>query len=163
MTGPIQNTGKIATIDSSFCVAAGILVLHDFGVYGQSLIKNRGQYWPNHVPGQEIEDHLKDKPLGHAETYKLSFNGKEFLIHCQKDDSYVTKIMSTHRLVTAVENHTTYCFIDGEWTSFHYVDPMSCHNHSKHWIDDVNNCRHDPIELEDVWTTKWWSMQQQVK
>ena len=31
-----------------------------------------------------------------------------------------------------------------------------CHNHAKHWVDDVNNRRHDPIGLGDVWGTKWW-------
>ncbi len=42
MTEPIHNTRKIVIMDSGFCVAAGILALHDFGVYGQSLIKKRG-------------------------------------------------------------------------------------------------------------------------
>ncbi len=160
MTEPIHNTGKIVTMDSGFCVAAGILALHDFGVFGQSLIKKRGQYWPKHVPGQEIDDHMKDKPLGHAETYKQFIDGKEFMIHCQKDDTYVTKIMSTHGLVTAVEDHTTYRFIDGEWKTFHYAKPMSHHSRSKHWVDDVNNRRHDRIGLEYVWATKWWPMRQ---
>jgi hypothetical protein len=27
-------------------------------------------------------------------------------------------------------------------------------------VDDVNNCRHDPIGLEETWGTKWWAMQQ---
>ncbi|KAL7461168.1 hypothetical protein ACHAXS_001596 [Conticribra weissflogii] len=57
MTKPIHNTGKIVTMDSGFCVAAGILALHHFGVYGQALIKKRGWYWPKHVPGDEIEDY----------------------------------------------------------------------------------------------------------
>ncbi len=94
-------------MDSGFCVAAGILA------WAATDQKER-VIWPKHVPGQEIEDHLKDKPLGHAETYTQSIDEKEFLIHCQKDDSYVTKIMSTLKLVTAVENHTTYSFIYGE-------------------------------------------------
>jgi hypothetical protein len=32
---------------------------------------------------------------------------------------------------------------------------LSRHNHSKHWVDDVDNRRHDPIGLEQVWHTKW--------
>ncbi len=39
MTKPIHNTGKIVTTDSGFCVAAGILVLHHVGVYGQALME----------------------------------------------------------------------------------------------------------------------------
>ena len=33
---------------------------------------------------------------------------------------------------------------------------MSHHTHAKHWMDDINNRRHDPIGLEEVWATKWW-------
>ncbi len=124
MTKPIHNTGEIVTMDSGFCVAAGILALHHVGVYGQALIKKQGQYWPKHVPGNEIEEHMRDKDLGYVETYKQSIDGKNFLVHCQKDTDYVTRIMSMHGLVVQ-ENHTTYCFIDGEWRSFKYVEPMS--------------------------------------
>ena len=40
--------------------------------------------------------------------------------------------------------------------SFKYTEPISRHNNAKHWVDDVNNRRHAPIGLEDVWATKWW-------
>jgi len=41
MTKPIHNTGRVVSMDSGFCVTAGILAMHDHGVYGQSLIKKR--------------------------------------------------------------------------------------------------------------------------
>ncbi len=44
--------------------------------------------------------------------------------------------------------------------NFHYMGLLSRHNHSKHWVDAVNHCCHDPIGLEVVWATKWWPMQQ---
>ena len=37
---------------------------------------------------------------------------------------------------------------------------MSLHHRSKHWVDDFNQRRHQPIALEDVWRTKWWSHRQ---
>ena len=58
--------------------------------------------------------------------------------------------MSTHGLINEVSDHQTYCQVNGEWTSFLYTEPISRHNHAKHWVDDVNNCRHAPIGLEDV-------------
>ena len=45
MTVPIHGTGKIVTMDSGFFVTAGILHLHDLGMFGQLLIKKR-KYWP---------------------------------------------------------------------------------------------------------------------
>ncbi len=53
MTKPIHNTGKVVTMDSGFCATAGILALHDAGVFGQALIKKRGRFWPKHVPGNQ--------------------------------------------------------------------------------------------------------------
>ena len=51
MMEPIHQMGKIVTHDYCFCVTAGILALHNFGVYGQALIKKKGRYWPHNVPG----------------------------------------------------------------------------------------------------------------
>ena len=105
---------------------------------------------PKHVLGKMIKEALKDKELAHATTFKQSIDGKDFFIHCQKYDCYVAKIMSTHGLVMEVEDHLTYQNINGKWTSFKYAELMSCHNRSKHWVDDVNNRGHESISLEDV-------------
>ena len=43
--------------------------------------------------------------------------------------------------------------------TFKYAECISRHNHSKHWVYDVNNRRHDPIGVDQVWHTKWWSTQ----
>ena len=134
--------------------------MHDHGVYRQALIKKRGWYWPKYVPSDHITDHFKDSHLRYTETYKQDIDGKQFLIHCTKDDRYVTKIMSTHGLINKVADHRAYRQINGEWKSFKYAEPMSRHNKAKHWVDDVNNRRHDPIGLEDVWATKWWPNRQ---
>ena len=159
MTEPIHGTGKIVSMDSGFCVTVGILHLHDFGVYGQSLIKKR-KYWPKWVPGDAIDAYFEGKPLGFVKTYRQMIEGIPFNVHCTRDDRFVTKMMSTHGLLTEVEDHTTYRQKGLEWVKFNYSEYLSCHNHSKHWVDDVNNRRHDPIGLEQVWHTKWWPTRQ---
>jgi hypothetical protein len=50
--------------------------------------------------------------------------------------------------------------VNGEWKSFRYAEPFSRHNKGKHWVDNVNNRRHDPIGLENTWKTKWWPNRQ---
>ncbi len=40
--------------------------------------------------------------------------------------------------------------------TYHYAEPMSCYNCSKHVVNDVNDHCHDQISLEDIWETKWW-------
>ena len=159
MTVPIHGTGKVVSMDSGFCVTCGILHLHDHGVYGQALIKKR-KYWPKGVPGDQISKYFEGKPLGFVKTLQQDMDGVQFNIHCTRDDRFVTKMMSTHGLLNLVPTHTTWRQVDGAWTSFHYAQYLSRHNRSKHWVDDVNNRRHDPIGLEQVWHTKWWPTRQ---
>ena len=68
--------------------------------------------------------------------------------------------MSTHGLINEIPSHKTYRRVAGEWKTFKYNEPISRHNHSKLWVDNVNTRRHDPIGLEDVWHTKWWPHRQ---
>ena len=159
MTEPIHGTGKIVSMDSGFCVTVGILHLHDLGVFGQSLIKKR-KYWPKGVPGDQIDKYFEGKPLGFVKTLRQDMEGIPFNVHCTRDDRFVTKLMSTHGLLAEVEDHKTYRQKDGEWVTFNYTEYLSRHNRSKHWVDDVNNRRHDPIGLEQVWHTKWWPTRQ---
>ncbi len=56
MTKPIHNMGKVVTMNSRFCVAAGISALHDVGYIGQVLIKKQGKFSPKHVPGNLIDE-----------------------------------------------------------------------------------------------------------
>ena len=74
--------------------------------------------------------------------------GIPFNIHCTRDDRFFTKLMSTHGLLNKVTDHSTYWKKNGERVTFKYVKYNSRHNHSKHWVDDVNNSRHDTIGLE---------------
>ena len=159
MTKPIHGTGKIVSMDSGFCVSAGILAMHDKGVYGQALIKKRGRYWPKGVPGDDIDLYFATKELGDADCYVQELDGKKFLIHCHKEDPYVCKVMSTHGL-TEHTTKETWRKVGSEWRSFTYTEAITNHNNSKHWVDDVNNRRHAPIGLEDIWATKWWPHRQ---
>ena len=81
--------------------------------------------------------------------------GVPFNIHCTRDDRFVTKLMSTHGLLNEVPDHSTYRQKNGEWVTFKYAEYLSRHNHINHWVDDVNNRRHGPIFIEQVWHKKW--------
>ena len=93
-------------------------------------------------------------------TFVQEIDRTRFLVHCTRDSNYVTKIMSTHGLLEEIQDHPTWRLIDKEWKTFKYVEPFSRHNRAKHWVDDVNNRRHAPIGLEEMWRTKWWPNRQ---
>ena len=78
-------------MDIGFCVSAGIIAMHNFGVYVQSLIKKQ-RYWPKNVPGDAIYSYFANEELGCAKTFRQVFDGKPFLVHFHKDDRYVKKL-----------------------------------------------------------------------
>ena len=159
LTKPIHGKGKVVVGDSGFCVREGVIECHKHSVWFQAYVKKRGN-WPRGVPGEVINGYFDDLPLGHCETYVRMHDNVEFRIHCCRDSKYVAKIMSTHGMLETREDHPTYRKVDGQWKSFKYTEPFSRYCHAKHWVDDINNRRHDPIGLEEVWGTKWWAMRQ---
>ncbi len=96
MSEPLFGTDKIVTMDSGFCVSAGILAMHDRRVYGQALMKKRGRYWPRGVPGDDRNNHFEGKELDTYNCFVQEKDGKQFFIYCHKEDKYVCKIISTH-------------------------------------------------------------------
>ena len=159
MTKPLHGTGKVVVGDSGFCVREGVIALHKKGVHFQAYVKKRS-HWPKGVPGDHIDGHLKEAPLGYCETLVQQFDDVRFLVHCCRDKDWVSKIMSTHGMLDIIQDHPTYRKVDGSWKTFKYSEPFSRYSRAKHWVDDINNCRHDPIGLEEVWQTKWWAMHQ---
>ena len=142
-------------MDSGFFVTMGILHLHKHGVYVKSLIKKR-KYWPKGCPRAQIDSYMEGKPLGFVKTLRKDMGGVPFNIYCTIDDRFVIKLMSTHGLLNKVPDHSTYRKKDGEWVTFKYAEYLSRHNHSNHWVDDVNHRSHDTIGIEQVWHTKCW-------
>lgn len=72
--------------------------------FGQSLVEPRGYRQPVLVTKDE---YFADKEIGYGKTLEQVMDGVEFFIHCQKEDNYVTKIMSHHGILTDVEDHET--------------------------------------------------------
>ncbi|KAL3773990.1 hypothetical protein ACHAWO_004625 [Cyclotella atomus] len=150
MTKPIHGTGKVISMDSGFCVTAGILAMRDAGVYWQALIKNE------EGTGRSMCLAITSTSASRTRSW---IDGKQFLIHCHKEEKYVCKVMSSHAL-TEDTSKEAWRKVNGEWESFKYTEAITNHNKSKHWVDDVNNRRHAPIGLEDVWATQWWPHRQ---
>ena len=69
MTKPVHHTVKVVFMDSGFCVSVGIIAMHNFGVYSQSLIKKR-RYWPKNFSGDAIDSYFPNKELGSAKTFR---------------------------------------------------------------------------------------------
>ena len=57
------SAGKIVILDSDFCVLQALIELKKCGVFASALVKKR-RYWPKHVDGEAIAEHLKDKAVG---------------------------------------------------------------------------------------------------
>ncbi len=159
MMKPLYGMGKVVVADSGFCVCDGVIACHHKGVNVQAYVKKRG-HWPKGVPSNHINEHLKEAPLGHCKMLVQEVDGVRFLVHCCRDADWVSKIMSGQGMLDKIQDHPTYRKVDGSWQMFKYTEPFSRYSKGKHWVDDHNNRRHNPIGLEEVWHTKWWPMRQ---
>ncbi len=63
ITKPIHNTGKVVAMDRGFYVPVGIFALHDAGAFEQALKKKRGPFQPKHVPSNQSDEFMKEKPI----------------------------------------------------------------------------------------------------
>jgi hypothetical protein len=151
MTKPIHGTGEVVTMESGFCVTAGILALHDKGVYGKSLIKKRGRYWPKDVPDDAIDEHFNDKELGYSETLMQVIDGKDFLVHCQKDDD------EKSRAFQRFFSQYTMIFLGNSCDSSHQqtnsaLQDLLMFRDMMH-ASDINNCEEVDEDLIDEFVT----------
>ena len=141
--------------DSGFGIHDGVIACTEKGCYPATYVKKRG-HWPRGVPGDHIDGHFAGAELGHCETLVQTYQNQRFLVHCCRDSKYVSKIMATHGMLEEIQDHPTWRRVDGQWKTFKYAEPFSRYSRAKHWVDDHNNRRHDPIGLEEVWGTRWW-------
>ena len=110
-----------------FCCFAGHLEMEwVMRVYGQSLVKKKGRYWPKGVPGDMIGAYFQGKPIGYSESFETTFDNHPFFVHCTKgllyfvenilqpvshifflslyaEEKYVTKFMSLFGCLNPVQ------------------------------------------------------------
>lgn len=160
MTKSIWYKGFAVVLDSGFCVLKGIVELRKVGVFGAALIKKR-RYWPKHIDGDAIQRHFADKDVGDADVWRGKLDGIPFRIYCMKEPDYIMSLMSSYGTLDEIEDGMTqrdYVGTNGQKQrkTFKYTEIIYNHYHYRHYVDDHNNKRHNPISLEVTWATQWW-------
>ena len=96
MCEPIFGRGMVVIMDSSFCVLQALIELKKKGVYALAVIKKR-RYWPKHVDGDSIEQHMEFKQVGDMDaTKRLELDGVPYKLFCMKETDYTMKLMATY-------------------------------------------------------------------
>lgn len=126
-------------MESGFSVTCGIIVLKEKGVYRQALLKGETQDGKRFFPDDEIDNIFSDKPIDHITTLNLHVKENHVKVHCQKNDSYITKIMSCFGVPTEVEDHQTRQVVHEETYILKYPEAISMQNTTKHSVDDTKN------------------------
>ena len=79
MCSTIFGSGRIVILDSGFCVLKGIVELAKKGVFAGAQIKKR-RYWPKYVPGDVIDSHFKNEPVGKSNAVCGEMEGVQYNI-----------------------------------------------------------------------------------
>ena len=158
LTKSVWSSGKVFVLDSGFCVLQAIVELKKKGVFAAALIK-KWQYWPKHVPGDEIIQHFAEKEVGDVDALKGEMDGVPFYIYAMKEPNYTMMLMSTYGTLTQM----------GETRKHHYTEdrvkkvkefkyPEVKYNHYSYcdMIDNHNSYWMHPISMEKTWMTMCW-------
>ena len=113
LTQPIHEAGRLVVLASGFCVLQGLVELKKVGVFAHALIKKR-QYWPKHVPGQQIIEHFADKTIGFSDAIKGELDRVPFHLYGMKEPDYVMQIMSMYGTTSELGEEKKACH--GEWS-----------------------------------------------
>lgn len=160
MTEHLWHTGKVVILDSGFCVVKGLIELQKKGVFASALIKKR-RYWPKYVDGNAIKAHFNDKEVGDTDALKCSLDSLEYHVFAMKEPNYVSMLMSTYGTLDRSGGKTTKRAWKDENSvrreaTFRYPEVQNNHFLYRHYVDDHNSKRMDPISLEETWNTTRW-------
>lgn len=162
LTKAMHNTGKIVVLDSVFCVLKALLDLKKVGFYAAAVIK-KWRYWPKHVPGDEIDEKMKDCEIGENKVMTGKLDGEKYNFFMMKELEYIMKMMSIYgdRETADKQETTRRYFINNdrkmERREFNYTTVFANHFRYRHAIDDTNNQRHNTPSFEETWKTIWWA------
>jgi hypothetical protein len=95
----IAGRGMVVILDSGFCcVLQGLVELKKIGVFASAVIKKH-RYWPKYVPGESINDQMKEKEIADVNALNGTLEGVPYnIIMCLKYVDYTMKLMSTYGL-----------------------------------------------------------------
>lgn len=159
----LYNTGKVVILDSGFCVLRGLIELRKVGVFASAVIKKR-RYWPKDVPGDVIDERVKDKGLGYSDSVKGHQDQVPYNLFMMKDKDFVMKLMSTYGGLTVKPNQKkTYRWFKGQTPrsdstvkTFKYPDLFANHYLFRHCVDDHNNLTHSVPSIEGTMIAHRW-------
>ncbi|KAG7361811.1 transposase IS4 [Nitzschia inconspicua] len=156
MLSSMNGRGMLVVLDSGFCVLQGLVELRKLGIFASAVIKKR-RFWPKHVPGDMMDQHMSAKQVGDVDSLKGHLDGVPYDLFCMKDTDYTMKLMSTYgSLVPSPKAPDKFRNVDGEVRKFQYTEPFENHYLYRHAVDDHKNLRHSDISLEETWVTHQW-------
>jgi len=161
LTKSLWGTGKLVILDSGFCVVKGLVELKRKGVFASALIKKR-RYWPKYIDGDAIKSHFEGAEVGSADALRGSVDNIDFHVFAMKEPDYTMMLMSTYgtnNREAGKETKRQWKDDNGNRCEATFRYPEVVHNHYKyrHFIDDHNAKRHQPISLEVIWATSRWA------
>ncbi|KAG7359200.1 transposase IS4 [Nitzschia inconspicua] len=156
MLTPLRGRGMVILLNSCFCVLKGLIELRKIGIFASAVIKKK-RFWPKHVPGDMMDEHMSTKQVGDVDSLKGKLDGVSYDLFCMKDTNDTIKLMSTYgSLVPSQDATENVRYVDGEMKHFKYTEPFENHNRYGHAVDHHNNIRHSDISLEETWATDRW-------
>ena len=86
-----------------FLCVGGLDQILKNGVYAASVIKKR-RYWPKYVPGDDVDNKLKDNTIGKNRVMSGKLNNEKYNFFIMKEPAFIMKTMTTYGNLEEVDN-----------------------------------------------------------
>lgn len=146
-------------MDSAFCVAKAMAELVRKRVYSASVVKKR-KYWPKHIPGDAIMEHMQHKPIGELHVKPTAVDGIPMSLWCVRHARFTFIVLATYGAM-ASRPTVMYSVSTQERLTVQRNNVFDHYYRAKHAVDDNNHLRQGHINaLEASWASKRWIVRQ---
>ena len=160
MTKTIRDSNRIVIMDSAFCQLRTLIAMKKRGLYATAVIKKK-RYWPKHIKGDDMDEELKDTPIGTSKVLTGVLDGVPYSLVALRDSKHVLKLVSTWGNMDRVgrpklRRHP----ITNQRVEFKYPSVISQYYQARHAVDDNNNIRQGSKSLEAGFQVNRWPLRQ---
>ncbi|KAG7340825.1 transposase IS4 [Nitzschia inconspicua] len=157
MLTPMKGRGMVVILNSAYCVLQGLIQLRKIGIFASALIQKR-RFWPKHVPGDMMDQHMSTKQVGDVDSLKGQLDDVPYDLFCMKDTAeHTIKLISTYgSLVSSPDAPERIRLVDGEQKRFKYTEPFEDYFLYQDAVHYHSHLRLSNMSLEETWVTDRW-------
>mmetsp|Transcript_21172 Transcript_21172/g.44313 ORF Transcript_21172/g.44313 Transcript_21172/m.44313 type:complete len:323 (-) Transcript_21172:81-1049(-) len=159
MTKPIWGTKRVCLLDSGFGYMSTLPELKKKGIYGTTVLKQKGVGWPKGSDSKNILRHMQGKEVGYQAVCKGSnpdYPDTRLWVASMADSKHTSTMVNTWS--TTLPKAKRKRRVGGRLVEINYSEYMHWYYFGRHAVDDNNNNLQGRLSFEETFTPNRWEL-----